>query len=265
MSQVPRHVAIIMDGNGRWAQRRGRPRVFGHIRGTARVKEIVRAASPAGVKALTLYAFSTENWSRPDAEQTALWKILRKFILSEQAELDRQNVRLRFIGETERLDPSLQKVMQEAVARLAKNTGLQLTIALSYGSRRELVHAARLFAEDCTAGKRRPEELSEDLLAQYLWTSELGELATVDLVIRTSGEQRVSNFLLWQAAYAEFYFTETAWPDFTRERFYEALSTFGQRERRFGGLSSSVPVASARPGLVTDFGSKGDTRDGTAD
>jgi undecaprenyl diphosphate synthase len=254
MNPVPQHVAIIMDGNGRWAQRRGRPRVFGHIRGTARVKEIVRAASPAGIRALTLYAFSTENWTRPEDEQSALWKILRKFILSEQEELHRQNVRLRFIGETERLDPSLQTVMKGAVERLAGNTGLQLTIALSYGSRRELARAARLFAADCVAGRRSPEEMTEALLWQYLWTSELGELAEVDLVIRTSGEQRVSNFLLWQAAYAEFLFSELSWPEFTKAEFFKALEQFGRRERRFGGVK--VPES---PGLT-----RGDLRPGNA-
>ena len=235
--KIPKHVAIIMDGNGRWAQRRGYPRHFGHIRGSSRVKAIVREADRLGIKALTLYAFSTENWSRPDEELSILWRLLKKYFTREVEQLDRENVRLHVIGEVERLDPEVRAVVDRAVDRLKVNTGLQLTFALSYGSRRELTLATQKFAEDCLAGKRKPEELTEKLLGEYLWTSRLGELAPVDLVIRTSGEKRVSNFLLWQAAYGEFYFSEVCWPEFTSKHLEEAVSDFGMRERRFGGVT----------------------------
>lgn len=239
---VPRHVAIIMDGNGRWAQRRRHPRVYGHVRGSSRVKSITREADRLGVKALTLYAFSTENWSRPDTELKVLWKLLKKYLLREVEELHRENVRLHVIGEVDRLDRDVREVLDSATARLAGNSGLQLTFAVSYGSRRELARAARLFAEDCVVGKRKPDEMSEVLMDQYLWTDVLGELAQVDLVIRTSGEKRVSNFLLWQAAYAEYYFTDLCWPDFSPENLRDALADYASRERRFGGLGpSTVP------------------------
>lgn len=240
--QIPQHVAIIMDGNGRWAQRRGRPRVFGHIRGCARVKPVVREADRLGIKALTLYAFSTENWSRPEGELNILWRLLKKYLIREADELDRRNVRFRVIGEIERLAPDVRKVVDQTVQRLSKNTGLQLTFAVSYGSRRELARAARLFAEDVAKGIRRPEEMTEELMQQYLWTAELGPLAEVDLMIRTSGENRVSNFLLWQAAYAEFIFQEINWPDFGPEYLMEAIRVYSQRERRFGCVSKKPQV-----------------------
>jgi len=233
---VPRHIAIIMDGNGRWAQRRGHPRVYGHVRGSSRVKSIVREAGDLGVQVLTLYAFSTENWSRPEAELKTLWKLLKKYLEKEVDELDRENVRFRVIGEAERLEPSLRATVKAAEARLSKNTGLQLVFALSYGSRRELVRASRLFAEDVAAGRRQASEMSEALLESYLWTAELGDNSDVDFVIRTSGEQRISNFLLWQAAYAELYFTDKCWPDFSVDDFRRALSSYVGRERRFGGV-----------------------------
>jgi undecaprenyl diphosphate synthase len=242
--RIPRHVAIIMDGNGRWAQRRRHPRVFGHVRGSSRVKGIVREADRLGIKALTLYAFSTENWTRPDAELRVLWRLLKKYLVREVEELHRENVRLHVIGEIERLDADVRQVLDAALEKLSGNTGLQLTFALSYGSRRELVRAARLFAADCTAGNRKPEEMCEALMERYLWTAELGELSQVDLVIRTSGEQRVSNFLLWQAAYAEFCFTELCWPDFSPEHLREAIQQYSSRERRFGGVGAPATPAS---------------------
>ena len=244
--RVPRHVAIIMDGNGRWAARRGHPRFFGHVRGSGRVKDVVREADRLGVKALTLYAFSTENWSRPDSELRVLWALLKKFLKREEAELKRQNVRLRVIGEVERLPADVREVLDPVVARLASNSGLQLNFAVSYGSRKELVRAARLFAEDCVRGLRRPEELDEAMLARYLWTSDLGELQDVDLVIRTSGELRVSNFLLWQSAYAEYWFTEACWPDFGPEGLRSAVEAYSQRERRFGGVQAVAQVGATR-------------------
>ncbi len=238
-SRIPKHVAIIMDGNGRWAERRGHPRVFGHIRGASRLKPIVMEADRLGVEALTLYAFSTENWGRPDAELGVLWKLLKKFLKREQDELERENVRLRVFGEVDRLGPDVREVLDPAIQRLSKNTGLQLNFALSYGGRREIARAASLFAQDCMQGLRQPEQLLQDeqLLEKYLWTHELGDLAKVDLVIRTSGEQRISNFLLWQAAYAEYFFTERCWPDFGVPQFREAIEAFGSRERRFGKVT----------------------------
>ena len=240
--RIPRHVAIIMDGNGRWAERRGHPRVFGHIRGASRLKPIVMEADRLGIESLTLYAFSTENWGRPDGELGVLWKLLKKFLKREQDELNRENVRLRVFGEVDRLGADVRDVLDPAIAKLSANTGLKLNFALSYGGRRELARAASLFAEDCLKGIRKPEELREDelLLEKYLWTHELEDLAKVDLVIRTSGEQRISNFLLWQAAYAEYFFTERCWPDFGVAHFQEAIAAFGSRERRFGKVSAQL-------------------------
>jgi undecaprenyl diphosphate synthase len=248
--RIPRHVAIIMDGNGRWAQRRRHPRVFGHVRGTSRVKPVVREADRLGIRALTLYAFSTENWSRPEGELSTLWKLMRKFIQREADELDRENVRLEVIGETDRLGSEIRSVLDPVIERMSKNTGLRLTIALSYGSRRELARAARLFAEDCATGRAKPEDMNEAALASYLWTSRLGELADVDLVIRTSGEVRVSNFLLWQAAYAEYIFEQACWPDFTPAHLRAALEEYSRRERRFGGLAAPTGASSPVSGGV---------------
>jgi undecaprenyl diphosphate synthase len=233
---IPKHIAIIMDGNGRWAQARGRPRVFGHIRGSGRIKAIVKEADRLGVKALTLYAFSTENWSRPDQELSVLWKLLKKFLVKEADHLARENVRLRVIGEVDRLSADVRSVLDPAVERLSGNTGLQLTFAVSYGSRRELARAAEAFARDCVAGRRSPEDMTDELMRSYLWTSDLGALSEVDLVIRTSGELRVSNFLLWQAAYAEFVFTDLCWPDFDPSDLRKAIEEFSGRDRRFGGV-----------------------------
>jgi undecaprenyl diphosphate synthase len=251
-ARVPRHVAIIMDGNGRWAARRGHSRFFGHVRGASRVKGIVREADRLGVQALTLFAFSTENWSRPDSELSVLWTLLKKFLLREEEELARQNVRLRVIGEVERLGADVRKVLDPVVERLSGNTGLQLNFAISYGSRKELARAARLFAEDCARGIRQPGEMTESMLENYLWTADLGELADVDLVIRTSGEQRTSNFLLWQSAYAEYVFMNLCWPDFTPDCFRTAVAEFSGRERRFGGLSPVEPAleSAVEPALV---------------
>ena len=234
--KIPKHIAIIMDGNGRWAQRRGHPRVFGHIRGTSRIKAIVKEADRLGVKALTLYAFSTENWARPEGELSVLWKLLKKFLKKEEADLHANNVCLRVIGEIEKLSPDVREILDPALKKLSENTGLQLTFAVSYGSRRELIRAAQLFSKDCLDGKRVPSDMNEDLMGHYLWTSCLKDCADVDLVIRTSGEMRVSNFMLWQAAYAEFVFTETCWPDFDTAHLREAIEKFSSRERRFGGV-----------------------------
>jgi undecaprenyl diphosphate synthase len=232
---IPKHVAIVMDGNGRWAQRRNDPRVFGHIKGSVRVKEIVREANRLGVKALTLYAFSTENWLRPESERRVLWRLLKKYLIRDTNELFRENIRFRVIGEIDRLDADVRSVLDSTLEKLSKNTGLQLTFALSYGSRRELARAAQLFAEDCVAGRVHPSAMrDESFLNRYLWTSELGELADVDLFIRTSGERRVSNFLLWQSAYAELLFVNQCWPDFQAKDLELAIIEYSTRERRFG-------------------------------
>lgn len=225
-----------MDGNGRWAQRRGHPRVFGHVRGSSRVRGIVEEANRLGVSALTLYAFSTENWSRPESERKVLWKLLKKFLVRDADELFRQNVQLRVIGEVERLDSDVKAVLDPVLKRLSTNTGLQLTFALSYGARTELVRASRLFAEDCLAGRRQPGHMSEELMEKYLWTEQFGECSAVDLFIRTSGERRISNFLLWQSAYAEFVFMDVCWPDFQPRDLAAAVAEYSQRDRRFGGV-----------------------------
>ena len=234
--KIPNHIAIVMDGNGRWAQRRSHPRIFGHVRGSARVREAVREANRLGVKAVTLYAFSTENWSRPESERSVLWKLLRKYIKKDADELHRQNVRLRVIGELDRLDTETRQVVEAAVLKLSQNTGLQLTFALSYGGRREMVRAVQRISEECVAGRLRPEDIHEGTVEQFLWTAELGELAQVDLFIRTSGEKRISNFLLWQSAYAEFVFLDICWPDFDASHLRAAIEEYSGRERRFGGL-----------------------------
>jgi len=228
-----------MDGNGRWARRRHRPRVFGHIRGSSRVKPVVREADRLGIKALTLYAFSTENWTRPDTEKSVLWKLLKKYLQSEKEELGRMNVRLGVIGEIERLGPDVRSVLDPVVEELSGNTGLRLNFAISYGSRRELARAARLFAEDCVTGRRKPGEMDEKILSSYLWTGGLEELSDVDLVVRTSGEVRVSNFLLWQSAYAEYVFLDECWPDFSPEHLRAAVDEYSRRERRFGGIGGT--------------------------
>jgi undecaprenyl diphosphate synthase len=236
-----------MDGNGRWAERRRHPRVFGHIRGASRIAGVVREADRLGVKALTLYAFSTENWTRPESERSVLWKLLIKFLKREEKELARNNVRLRVIGEVDRLSPEVRATLDPAIARLSGNTGLQLTFAVSYGSRREILRAAEAFARDCTAGIRNPAELSgpngDEIFERYLWTGDQGDLADVDLVIRTSGEYRVSNFLLWQSAYAEYIFIEKCWPDFSPEDLRRAVETFSGRDRRFGAVLPSSSVS----------------------
>lgn len=226
-----------MDGNGRWAQRRGYPRVFGHIRGSSRVRPIVKAASELGVQALTLYAFSTENWSRPESERQVLWRLLKKYLKKEAEELHNQNVRLRVIGEIERLESDVRDVVDSTINKLKGNTGLQLTFAVSYGGRREIIRAAQEFARECAEGFKVPQELSEGLFEKYLWTADLGALSDVDLLIRTSGERRISNFLIWQAAYAECFFMDTCWPDFSPHDLQRAVDDYAQRERRFGGIS----------------------------
>jgi undecaprenyl diphosphate synthase len=230
---TPRHVAIIMDGNGRWAKKRFLPRAAGHRAGVEAVRKVTRAARAMGIEALTLYAFSSENWRRPESEVSDLMGLLRLFIRSDLDELVRENVRLRVIGDYRRFAPDLVEMVDDAVARTAANTGPILAIALNYGAQAELVAAARSLAADAAAGRLDPGTIDEAAIEARLDTHDLPPL---DLLIRTSGEHRLSNFLLWQAAYAELLFVDTLWPDFDGEALAEALGCYGRRQRRFGGL-----------------------------
>ncbi|HEY1721881.1 MAG TPA: isoprenyl transferase [Magnetospirillaceae bacterium] len=232
-AQAPVHVAIIMDGNGRWAKARGLPRIAGHRRGAEVVKETVRAAGELGVGYLTLFGFSSENWKRPLAEVQDLMGLLRIYLRSEVAELHRNGVRFRVVGDRSRLAPDTIALIEEAEALTASNGGLALTLALSYGGRQEIVHAARRLAEDVKAGKLDPAAIDEEAFAGRLFTADIPD---PDLMIRTSGEMRISNFLLWQSAYAEFAFLDVLWPDFTRRHLEQALDDFQGRERRWGGI-----------------------------
>ena len=232
-ASLPTHVAIIMDGNGRWAKARHLPRVEGHRNGVESVRAVIRAAGEVGVKYLTLYAFSVENWNRPKDEVDTLMKYLARFLKNEIGELNRNNVRLEAIGQIWRLPEAVQEQLAKTRAALARNTGLTLVLALSYGSRTELVEAARSIAEKVKAGGLEPAEINERLVSEHLYTRHHPD---PDLLIRTSGELRVSNFLLWQISYAEFVITPTLWPDFRKAQFFEALEEYARRHRRFGGL-----------------------------
>ncbi|WP_443030570.1 isoprenyl transferase [Sphingomonas sp. RT2P30] len=232
-ASLPRHVAIIMDGNGRWAKKRHLPRLAGHRQGVEAVRRVSRAARAMGLEALTLYAFSSENWRRPQEEVGDLMGLLRLFIRTDLDELVRENVRLRVIGDYRRFSPDLVAQVDEALARTASNDGPILVIALNYGSQSEIAAAARRLAEKAVAGEIDPAEIDADMMAGELDTAGLPPL---DLLIRTSGEVRLSNFLLWQAAYAELLFVDTLWPDFNGDTLAEAVSLFAQRQRRFGGL-----------------------------
>jgi undecaprenyl diphosphate synthase len=231
----PRHVAIIMDGNGRWARARGMPRTFGHQRGIEAVKRALQAAGDLGVEYLTLFGFSSENWARPIEEVGELMRLLRVFLRSEVAELHRRGVKLKVIGERERLDRDIVEMIEHAERLTADNRALRLTVALSYGSRQELTRAARRLAEDAVAGRIDPAAIDDQALAGRLFTSDLPD---PDLIIRTSGEKRISNFLLWQAAYAELIFLPTLWPDFDKPDFEAAIGEYQRRERRYGAVVS---------------------------
>ena len=229
----PAHVAIIMDGNGRWAKQRHLPRVEGHRNGVESVRAVVRAAGEAGVKYLTLYAFSVENWNRPKDEVDTLMKYLARFLKNEIGELNRNNVRLEVIGQIYRLPEFVQKQLEKTKAALAKNNGLTLILALSYGGRTEIVEAVREIASKVKRGAIEPAEINEQVIAQHLYTRPWPD---PDLLIRTSGEMRVSNFLLWQISYAELVVTQTLWPDFRKAQFNEALEEYARRHRRFGAV-----------------------------
>ena len=230
-TNLPRHVAIIMDGNGRWAKQRGLPRIEGHRAGSESVREIVRECGTLGIEYLTLYAFSSENWNRPKAEVAALMKLLEFYLKQEIPELDKSNVRLAAIGRLHELPASAQKQLQNSIAALSKNTGLTLVLALSYGGRAEIVDAVRDIGREMKAGRLDVADIDEKVIGRHLYTRGIPD---PDLLIRTSGEMRVSNFLLWQISYAEIYVTETLWPDFRKAEFHKALEDFGKRHRRFG-------------------------------
>lgn len=227
----PRHVAIIMDGNGRWAQARGRPRLFGHHAGAKRVREVVEACEDLGVEYLTIFAFSTENWKRTQTEVAGLMSLFRRYITQETKALNEKNVRVRFIGDRVRLDNKLVTLMDQLETLTGDNDGVQLTIAINYGGRDEVARATRRLAEDVAAGKLNPVDVDEETLPRYLDTRVLPD---PDLVIRTSGEARISNFLLWQSAYSEYEFIDTLWPDFTAEELARLCNGYGARDRRYG-------------------------------
>lgn len=235
----PRHVAIIMDGNGRWARARGLPRTEGHRRGVEAVRRTIRHAAHLGIPYLTLFSFSSENWARPASEVADLLGLLRLFIRSDLAELKRSNVRIRIIGERCDLKPDLQALLEEAEASTAENTGLTLVVAFNYGSRDEIVRAARRLAAAVGRGDLTPEEITADAVSAALDTRDIPD---PDVIIRTSGEQRLSNFLLWQAAYSEFVFAPVFWPDFNAEAFDAALADYYGRDRRFGRVDSRAKV-----------------------
>ncbi|HSG37734.1 MAG TPA: polyprenyl diphosphate synthase [Paracoccaceae bacterium] len=229
----PRHVAVIMDGNGRWAQMRGRPRLFGHHAGARRVREIVEACPALGVKYLTVFAFSTENWKRTQTEVAGLMKLFRRYIEKEQRALVEAGVRVRFIGDRVKLEDKLVALMDELELLTAHNDLIHLTIAINYGGRDEVTRAAKRMAFEVQAGRLRPEDVDAETLARFLDTHVLPD---PDLVIRTSGEARISNFLLWQSAYSEYEFVDTLWPDFTAEEFGKIVGHYATRDRRFGAV-----------------------------
>lgn len=234
---VPQHVAIIMDGNGRWANARGLPRTFGHRKGVEAVRETVKAAAQAGVGYLTLFAFSSENWRRPEAEINDLFGLLKTFIRRDLAELHRENVRIRIIGDRASLRDDIRSLLLEAEETTRSNSGLTVVIAFNYGSRDEIARAAASLAADVAAGRLKASDINAEMIDERLDTADIPD---PDLIIRTSGEERLSNFLLWQAAYAELMFVPDLWPDFNREAFFAALERFGARDRRFGGLSAKA-------------------------
>lgn len=235
--RLPRHVAIIMDGNGRWAEKRNEPRLFGHKAGADSVRDIVEAARELGIQVLTLYAFSSENWSRPAKEVSGLMSILEKFLVSELSRMQKNGIRLSCIGELERLPDGVRQALVDSIRKTSENTAMTLNLALSYGARDELARAARLLAEDCINGKMRVEDITAEAISARLYTANLPD---PDLLIRTGGEARLSNFLLWQLSYAEIFFTSVMWPDFRKEVFLQAILDFQRRERRFGRIGAQL-------------------------
>jgi len=236
-SNLPRHIAIIMDGNGRWARKRHLPRQAGHVAGVKAVREVVRMACDIGIENLTLFAFSSENWKRPAIEVGGLMGLFRLYFRSDLKETAERGARIRFIGNRTRVDDDIKRMIEEAERMTTGNTGLNLTFAFDYGGQEEIVAAARELARAAAEGRLDPETITPELVSSRLFTAGLPE---PDLVIRTSGERRLSNFLLWQSAYAELLFVDTLWPDFGRKEFHDALDTFARRERRFGAVPEAV-------------------------
>ena len=230
---IPEHVAIILDGNGRWAKQKGMPRNYGHTMGARNVETVCQAAEELGIKYLTLYAFSTENWNRPQAEVDALMKLLESYLKNCVKTADKNHMRVRIIGEISRLSETFQEKIRQLEESSAKNTGLNLTIAINYGSRDEMLRAMKHMFADCASGKLNAQAIDEACFSSYLDTRDIPD---PDLLIRTSGEQRLSNYLLWQLAYSEFYFTDVPWPDFHKKELEEAIAAYNKRERRFGGI-----------------------------
>ncbi len=235
--RLPEHIAIIMDGNGRWAKQKGKLRVFGHKNGVQAVREVTEACAEIGVKYLTLYAFSTENWNRPQMEVSALMELLALTIKSEIKTLQKNNIRLNAIGNIDSLPEKSRNALKETIEATQQNTRMTLTLALSYGSQEEITNAVKNIALDCLAEKLKPNDINPELIGQYLYTK---NIPNPDLMIRTSGEHRVSNFLLWQLAYAEFYFTPILWPDYNKECIFQAIVEYQQRERRFGKTTEQI-------------------------
>lgn len=230
---TPRHIAIIMDGNGRWAQRRGLPRIAGHRKGIEAARSVVKTAGALGIEVLTLYAFSSENWSRPASEISDLMDLLRRFIRKELEALAKEGIRIRVIGDYQAFEPDVVELIDRAIARTENNSKATLVVALNYGSQSEITQSVRKIAADVASGAMSANDITSDTVERHLSTDGLPPL---DLLIRTSGERRLSNFLLWQSAYAELYFTDTLWPDFDEQALRDAVADFGQRDRRYGGL-----------------------------
>lgn len=239
--KVPQHIAIIMDGNGRWAKQQGENRIFGHYEGVNSVRDVVEGAGQAGVKYITLYAFSTENWNRPKEEVDALMELLVSTISMETPQLNKKNVRLQAIGNLNSLPPACLDELNESIALTSKNTGLTLVLALSYSSKWEIINAIKQISVDVKKGVINSDDISEKYIENYLCTKNIPD---PELMIRTSGEHRISNFLLWQLAYAELYFTETFWPDFRKEDLFTAILNYQNRERRFGKTSEQLTQSS---------------------
>lgn len=229
--RLPRHVAVIMDGNGRWAKRQGLPRIMGHKRGVDVLKELLRCCKDWGIQALTAYAFSTENWGRPLEEVDFLMTLFERVLRKELREMVQENVQIKFVGNLNALPPSLQAEIERSMTDTQQNRAIRFTVATNYGGRQEIMHACRAIAHQVQQGLLQPDEIDEALFERHLYTA---GICDPDLLIRTSGEMRISNFLLWQMAYAEIYITETLWPDFDRTEFHRALCSYQQRERRFG-------------------------------
>ena len=230
---IPNHVAIILDGNGRWAKAKGMPRNYGHTAGAKNVETVCKAANELGIKYVTMYAFSTENWNRPDSEVDALMKLLESYLKNCIKTADKNNMRVRIIGDMHRLSEKFQKRIKELEEASKNNTGLNLTIAINYGSRDEMIRGMKKMIEDHDNGKLNLDDINEQVFSNYLDTADIPD---PDLMIRTSGEQRLSNYLLWQLAYSEFYFTDVPWPDFHKEELIQAIEAYNNRDRRFGAL-----------------------------